>query len=252
VRRFADLSGKRFLITGASSGIGRSCAELFAGLGASLVLVSRDGARLEEVRSSLCASERHEIFPADLSEVSQIAPLVEKVVSSGPLDGIVHSAGVCTVVPIAAVSAAAVEKSMSLNLTAFLELMRCCTRKGAANQGFSAVAVSSVSASAGWAGGSVYSASKGALSAAVRSLAVELAPRGYRVNCVSPSNIRTALFERLTAFNGEEAMAELRSRQPLGFGLPGQVASAVAFLASGEAAFITGADLPVDGGYLAK
>lgn len=252
MRRFADLSGKRFIITGASSGIGRSCAELFAELGASLVLIARDASRLEEVRSSLKGFENHEIFSTDLSEHSGIEPLVAKILISGPLDGIVHSAGVCAVAPLPAVSAAAVEKSMAVNLGAFLELLRCCTRKGAANQGFSAVAVSSVSASAGWAGGTVYSASKGALSAAVRSLAVELAPKGYRVNCVSPSHIRTALFERLTAFNGEEAMAELESRQPLGFGLPGQVASAVAFLASGEAGFITGVDLPVDGGYLAK
>ena len=235
MRRFADLSGKRFIITGASSGIGRSCAELFAELGASLVLIARDASRLEEVRSSLCASERHEIFSADLSEVSQIAPLVEKVVSSGPLDGIVHSAGVCTIVPIAAVSAAAVEKSMSLNLTAFLELMRCCTRKGAANQGFSAVAVSSVSASAGWAGGSVYSASKGAIIAFTKALSKELGYSGIRVNCVSPGMIDTKMNDCFSKEEKEEISREI----PVGrMGRAEEVASAILFLEENE--YVTG------------
>lgn len=252
MRKFADLSGKRIIITGASSGIGCACAVLAAEMGASTVLVGRDRDRLECVRMGMADPDRHTVLVADLSEISSIAPAVSQIVSTGGVDGLVHAAGVCPVSPLVAADSRTLEKAMTVNTGAFFELMRRCTAKGAANAGFSAVAVSSVSASAGWAGGSVYAATKGALSAAVRSLAVELAPRGFRVNCISPSNIKTPMFEKLTAMNTPEAMAELEGRQPLGFGLAADVAPAAVFLLSSESAFITGVDLPVDGGYLAR
>ena len=112
--------------------------------------------------------------------------------------------------------------------------------------------MSSVSSTAGWAGGSLYAGSKGALDAAVRALAVELAPRRIRVNSVCPSHVRTPLFESLTSGMDEAARRALIARQPLGLGEPEQVASAICFLISDAASFITGVSLPVDGGYLAQ
>ena len=121
------------------------------------------------------------------------------------------------------------------------------------NGKFSAVAVSSVSAFAGWSGGSVYCASKGALSAAVRSLAVELAPKGIRVNAICPSNVKTPLYEAGAAqMNDGESLKTLLEKQPLGLGMPGQIADVAAFLVSDASRFVTGVNLPVDGGYLAR
>jgi NAD(P)-dependent dehydrogenase (short-subunit alcohol dehydrogenase family) len=91
------------------------------------------------------------------------------------------------------------------------------------------------------------------LSAAVRSLAIELAPKGVRVNAICPSNVKTPLYDAGAAeINGEEALNSLLSRQVLGLGMPEQIAEVAAFLLSDASSFITGVNLPVDGGYLAQ
>lgn len=91
------------------------------------------------------------------------------------------------------------------------------------------------------------------MSAAVRALALELAPKRIRVNAVCPSNIKTPMFDNLAGdVNDEKAIEELKSKQPLGLGTPDQVAYPVCFLLSDAASFITGTNLPVDGGYLAQ
>ena len=114
------------------------------------------------------------------------------------------------------------------------------------------VAISSVSAQAGWLGGSLYCGSKGALDASVRALAIELAAKNIRVNSVVPSNIRTPMLDGMISVGGDEAEKVIQARQPFGIGDPYDVAHAVAFLLSDAARFITGTNLVVDGGYLAQ
>jgi len=222
-----DLSGKRILVTGASSGIGRACADLFASLGATVVPVSR--------RDNGC----------DLSDIASIGPMMAKVLEAGKLDGLVHAAGVMPLMPVGFVDYAEAKRAFDINYFAFLELVKHCSKAKAHNPGFAAVALSSVSSEAGWPAGSVYCGTKGALVATVRSMALELAPKGIRVNAVAPSNIATPL-------HGETPESELAKNQPLGIGKPAQVAHAVAFLLSDAASFVTGVNLPVDGGYLAQ
>jgi len=225
--QLVDLSGKRILVTGASSGIGRACADLLSQLGAMVVPVSR--------RSNAC----------DLSDVASIGSMFAGVLEGGRLDGLVHAAGVMPLMPIGVVDYAETRRAFDVNYFAFLELMKHCSKAKAHNLGFSAVAIASVSSEVGWPAGSVYCGTKGALAASVRSLAIELAPKGMRVNAVSPSNIATPLHEGTP----EDVLAD---NQPLGLGRPEQVAHAVAFLLSDAAGFITGVNLPVDGGYLAQ
>lgn len=248
-----SLSGKRVLVTGASSGIGRASALLAANLGASLVLTGRRVDALEDLRRSLPNPKTHSVIAGNLSSDEFLSELPSRVLADGALDGFVHSAGECRVVPVGLTDQELLEESVKVGYFAFMRLMASFSKKGAFNPGFSSVALSSVSARAGWAGGSLYSGDKAALSAAVRSLAVELAPKGIRVNAVSPSNIRTPMFAAVGgAFKGEEGRAALMARQPLGLGEPEQVASAVCFLLSSAASFVTGVDLPVDGGFLAQ
>lgn len=244
------LSGKQILVTGASSGIGRACAIEAALLGASLVLTGRRRDALEETLSQMSDSVTHRIVVGDIGNPGFVSELMT---ACGKLDGLVHAAGVCPAVPIGVVTHDVIVDSMKVNYFAFMELMRYCSKKKHFNVGFSAVAVSSVSAEAGWSGGSLYSGSKGALSASIRSLAVELAPKGIRVNAVCPSNIKTPMFDALAgAINDDEGLDLITAKQPLGIGTPDQVAKPVCFLLSNAASFVTGVNLPVDGGYLAQ
>ena len=155
--------------------------------------------------------------------------------------------------PIGMVTPEIIDQVMRTNYCSFLELMRHYSKSKYRNGRFSAVAVSSVSAERGWSGGVAYCGSKGALSSSVRALAMELVPRGIRVNAVCPSNVKTPLYEAgASDLNDDAALKELMKRQPLGLGEPEQVAWPVCFLLSDAASFVTGVNLPVDGGYLAQ
>ena len=247
-----SLVGRRVLVTGASSGIGRATAVLAAALGADVVLTGRRADELERTRSGMERPDSHLAVVGDLADASFADELAAKSVASGRLDGFVHAAGACAVVPVGLVNPARLADSLAVSYGAFMLLMRRLTARNAANPGFSAVAVSSVSAEAGWPGGSLYSGCKGALNAAVRSMAVELAPKGMRVTAVCPSHVRPPLFDALTAGADEASVAALAAKQPLGLGAPEQIASVVCFLLGGASSFVTGACIPVDGGYLAQ
>ena len=244
------LSGKRILVTGASSGIGRACAILAAELGANVVLTGRRLEALEETRLRMTNSDAQVVIAGDITSFDFVRRLVGE---AGRIDGFVHAAGIGPMLPVSMLTAEHVESVMRTNYHSFLELMKYYSKSKYHGEKFSVVAVSSVSACVGWPGGSVYCGSKGALCATVRALAVELAPKGIRANSVCPSNIKTPMFDTgAVEMNGDVALAELLKKQPLGLGLPEQVAAPVCFLLSDAASFITGISLPVDGGYLAQ
>ncbi len=243
------LEGRRIIVTGASSGIGRATAVLASQLGAELVLVARREAELKATLALTADSSRHTLAVGDLGDLEFLHQLGAECERS---DGLVAAAGSSLLVPAGMLSSAALEKALRVNCVAFVELMNAFVRSGRCDRRFSAVAVTSVSSTAGWAGGAGYCAAKGALAAAVRALAVELAPKGARVNAVAPSSIDTPMLAPSLAMDREGFLARIRAEQPLGLGRPEQVASAICFLLSEAAAFITGVELPVDGGFLAR
>lgn len=244
-----SLDGKKVLVTGASSGIGRACAVYASRLGAKVVITGRRAGELERTLAMMERAGEHAVMPGDLTDAafSSSIPAV-----CGPFDGFVHSAGVCFPMPVGVVGEKQLLETMRINHFAFLSLMGSFSSRKNANDGFSAVAVSSVSSSSGWAGGSVYAASKGALEASVRSLAVELSPKGFRVNAVCPANIKTPLSDGMAKATSEKTLSSLENSHPLGFGSPEHVAAVVSFLLSDASAYITGASIPVDGGFLAR
>ena len=243
-----DLTGKRILVTGASSGIGRQCAICASELGASVVLTGRRQKALDETLAG-CVGQGHVTIAGDMASNEFIRQLAER---SGKIDGLVHAAGIAPMCPVGMLTAEAIEPAMKVNCYSFLELMKYFSKSRFRNGKLSVVAVASVSAESGWSGGSAYCGSKGALCASVRALAVELAAKGIRINSVSPSNIKTPLFAAgALDMNSEASLRELLKRQPLGLGEPEQVAWPICFLLSDAASFITGVNLPVDGGYLA-
>lgn len=248
-----SLAGKRVLVTGASSGIGLATAKLAADLGAQLVLVARHEDALQSVRWGLPKSERHQVVACDLARTDSIPELLAEATRTGKLDGLVHAAGIGPAVPVPFVKEDLIDTVLRTNYYSFVALVKECSKQKNRNTPFSFVGVSSIASRIGWGGNGIYAGSKGALDASMRSFAVELAPKGFRVNTVCPGHVKTPLFEReVVVALGEVGVKAIMDKQPLGVGEPEQVAAAICFLLSDAASFITGVSLPVDGGCLAR
>ncbi len=246
------LAGRKFLVTGASSGIGREVSLLLSSLGAVVVGAGRDASRLAKLAKDatlgpVTTIEAHLEEPESASKL-----LLEAVARVGPLDGFVHSAGQIELRPLKVLSEAGLRRLYQVNVEAALLLAKEFRKRGNNREGGSIVFVGSVMGLAGDIGLSGYCATKGALIAAVRSLALELAPQGIRVNCVAPGQVVTPMWKQTVEARGEAVVETSRARHPLGLGRPEQVAWPVVFLLSEGASWITGVTLPVDGGYLAS
>ena len=245
-----NLSGKRILVTGASSGIGKETAVLLSKLGAEVVLVARNLDMLQKM-VDLLDKGNHAMLSFDLSEVESIHKLMDIVCISQKLDGIVHAAGICPIVPIQTMNYSKQIEVMNINYFSFMELVKLFSKRKYSIGG-SIVAISSVSSKVGWKGASIYCGSKGALDSSIRGLAIELCSKNIRINSVVPSNIKTKLFDEVSQYVQQSDVDLIIAKQPLGLGEPRDVANAVAFLLSDAAKFITGTALVVDGGYLAQ
>lgn len=247
-----DLSGRTILVTGASSGIGRETAVLLSELNARVVLTARNEERLTATLSSL-RNDGHIAEPFDLSRTEEIPEWVQGVVAqTGPLDAIVHAAGKQATIPISIVTEQSVEDLVRTNLYSAMMLARGFSQKNCYVRGGSLVFLSSVMAFAAKPAISVYAATKSALLGMAKSLALELAPQGIRVNCVAPGFVETEMLEDVRSLLTDEQMEQLRSSHPLGFGTPRDVANAIAFLLAETGRWITGSTLVLDGGYSAQ
>lgn len=249
-----DLSHRHYLVTGASSGIGRSTAILLHRLGAQLALVDRDEAGLGALATALSDSDRVRTYGADLGEIAGIDDLVEHCVAAGGrLHGVVHCAGMQSIAPVRSLKIDMWRRIFAVNTEAALAFGKAMAgRKVYAGNHGSLVFISSVMGSVGSAGAISYSMSKAALEGMARSLALELAGRYIRVNCIAPGFVQTPLFERTEQMWDADQRLAVERQHPLGFGQPEDVANAVAFLLADTGRWITGSVLVVDGGYLAR
>jgi len=245
-----DLSNKRILVVGASSGIGKQTAITLSQVGAKLALVARNEEKLKAAIDELKGVD-HDYFVADVSDVSTIEALIKEVVAKdGPLDGLVYTAGVGTALPLMQSKPEKVQDTFNVNFFGFFEVVRQIARKGRFNPGMRIVGVSSCASLRGDKSKAIYSSSKAAMDSAVRCMAKELAEKGICINTVAPSMTATELYNRYVEKYGEdsETNKELLTRQYLGIAQPQDIANAIAFLISPAARFITGITMPVDGG----
>ncbi len=243
-----DLSQRKILITGASSGIGRAVAVLASRLGAYTVLCARSKERLAETQAMLDKPGRSLWIDFDLREFGCYESVFRQAVSDGrKLDGMVHCAGIAKVLPLRIMNHEAVTETMDINFSSFLCLMGMYAKNKYSDKG-SVVAVSSANAHYPQKCMSAYAASKAALEAAVKTLAIELAPRQTRINCVIPGSVGTPMVKGMDA----DVMKHFLDRQLLGLEKPEQIANIILFLLSDAASCITGRSVYADGGLLGQ
>lgn len=239
-----ELKGKTILITGGSSGIGRATALACAEQGAKVVILGTNQQRLDKVFELLKGSGHMKVNYDLLAHTDYndlFADILNKV---GKLDGMVHSAGMEGGIPLRVITWEKMDQIMSLNFFAFVELVKQYAKKRYSNGG-SIVGVSSFAADRGEVSMITYSASKGAMDAAVRCMAVELIPKGIRVNTVKPGMIATEMLERGLERGIEQEAAVGASA--MGIGAPEDVANAIMFLLSDLSKHTSGRTVFVDG-----
>ena len=247
------LGGKTAVVTGAAKGIGRATAELFAREGAKLVINDVDEAGLEDLEGRL-SGEGAEVVSVvgDVSDVEDARRMVGAAVESfGRVDVLVANAGVIPLNNIVDATPEDWDHVMAVDgrgmfLTCKFAVEAMLEQE---DPGGSIVCLSSISGMAGQAEQSTYGPAKFVATGITKHLAVEWAARGIRVNAVAPGTIATEAVRDLP----EDYVAPMKEAHPIGrLGDPSEVASAILFLASDDASFVTGAILPVDGGYLAQ
>jgi len=248
-----DLSGKRILITGASSGLGRHTAIVLSQLGASIKLVGRDEARLQTVCNQL-ESENNSWESFDLAKDFEKIPLWMKqdAAENGPWYGLVHSAGIEKTLPVRFVSENDYDELMAINTKCAFFLAKGFAQKQCHVSGGGIVFVASIAALVGQGGRSLYCSSKGALVAMAKAMSVELSKKKIRVNSISPGQIETEMIAGVKNKMLPEQYEAIVKEHPLGLGTPDDVAYAVAYLLAKTGKWITGTNLVVDGGFTAK
>ncbi|WP_374463660.1 SDR family NAD(P)-dependent oxidoreductase [Chryseobacterium sp.] len=248
-----SLKNKIILITGASSGIGRSCSVECSKSGADLILVGRNYEELMKTVSMLDPETKVETITEDITRSENLETIIaDKVSALGKISGFIHCAGIEKTLPLKKHHSQLYQDIFAVNVIAGLEIAKILSLKKYKDETSSFVFISSVAGMVGEAGKAAYSASKGAVIAGARSLAMELSRSNIRVNSISPAMVNTPILEKMFEDIGEEASSEIIKKHPLGIGEPKDIANACIFLLSDASRWVTGTNLVIDGGYSAQ
>ncbi len=250
-----SLEEKNIIITGAASGIGRETALLCQKLGANLLLLDLNKQGLMDVKK--CAGGGISVLEktCDVTNFEQLKEIIfsaEKEI--GKFHGAVHCAGIPSVVPLRALSRENYQRVQKINTEAGLDLAKIFSSRGIYNKNSicSIVFLSSVYGVVGSACNTAYSVSKAAVVGLTKSLAIELAPKKIRVNCIAPGFIKTNMADGVNAMFDERYADRIEAMHPLGWGEASDIAWGIAFLLADVSKWTTGAVFPIDGGFTAQ
>lgn len=246
-----SLEGKTVLVTGASSGIGRSTAIECSKMGATVIITARHEGRLKETLESLDNSlgQQHQILLADLSKEEEIIKLVD---SLPVLQGVSLNAGIVKTLPVKFINHDALSEVLNVNMIGPVMLTQRLLKKKKLQKGSSVVFTSSIGGvMISTIGNTMYGISKGGLNAFMKGLALEMASLGIRSNSVNPGFVATNILS--AGVISEEQLKDNMAKYPLGrFGKPEDIAHAIIYLLSDASSWVTGHTLVVDGGMILK
>ncbi len=244
---FCDLTGKKILITGASSGIGRVTAVHAAKLGADVIITGRNEDRLYETFSML-DGDNHQMFVADLLVDDDVVKLVNNIPR---INGLVNSAGIVGPTPVKFIRKENVDKIMKINFEVPVLLTGRILLQKKICDNSSIVFMSTIATQYPYFGGALYNSSKAALEAYSKTLALELVKRGIRSNCLSPGLVNTPLINEPVSDGQmeliDESLGRYLKKYPMGVGNPADVANAIVFFLSDESRWISGSNLLMGG-----
>ena len=248
-----SLAGRSVLVTGASSGIGRAVAVAVSRLGGRVAGVA---CHFPQPQGTLTLTEgtRPKVQSADLLDLDRLPPLLRDLEGAvGPFAGIVHAAGTLRPKVLRMVKPDDFETAMRLHVQCAAALLSHVARTAApAGSGCSVVLLGSILSTLGSPGLAAYSSAKAALVGLARTAALELAAKRVRVNAILSGFVETPMTRALGEMLGQEHLAKMTAKHPLGLGQPEDIANAVTFLLSDASRWITGACVSVDGGYSAE
>jgi len=248
-----SLRNKTILITGASSGIGRQCAISCSQMGATVILLGRNEQRLLKTLK-LLVNGKHLSYSLDLTEYEKIESVVSDAVQNvGKISGFIHSAGIEKTLPLKMMKPEIYNEIFNVNVIAGFEIAKILSKKKYRAESASFVYISSIMSIVANPALIGYCASKGALNAGVKEMAIELARQNIRVNSICPAHLSDTEMSSFKNENiSEKALNKLKELHPLGLGSKIDVANASIFLLSDASRWVTGTNLIVDGGYSAK
>lgn len=241
-----NFKDKRFVVTGATSGIGKRVASDLAKSGAIVLAIGRRQEKLSELKELY--GDKIVTAPLDVNNFVLLKSALESFSESGKINGSLHAAGINKYTPLRAFNWTDADNILRTSLNAGIEMTRILTSKKITSEKGSHVFISSVAGIKGELGFTAYSAAKAAVIGAVRSMALELAIKDIRVNAITPGWLPTEMTDSIEArYPGR--LETIKLQHPLGIGSVEDVSNLVLFLLSDEAKWITGTNIVIDGGY---
>ncbi len=243
-----DFTGKRVILTGATSGIGKATAIKLSQQGAEVCMLARNLDKLNETLSMMCGTG-HRCYQKDFSEAGGYKEIFDDIVSDGhKIDSMVYCAGMAKILPINLLNKQTIDESMTVNLYSFVEMVSILSKKKY-HEKTSIVGVSSISTLYPQKCQGVYVATKSAMNSMVTAMALELTQKNIRINTVMPSSTNTQMLKEAIDGKSDEEIKHLMNKQVLGLAEPEDVADIILFLLSDASRMITGRAIYADAGY---